>query len=60
MNNLGRDEELISDPALLGPFTQKHFGCFISAVITGVSGKDMRRDMAYYALAVSMKFPPAS
>ena len=31
MINLGGNEELISDPALLSPFAYKLFGCFVLA-----------------------------
>ena len=37
MINLGRDEELIPDPALLRPFTYNLFRCFILAEINRVS-----------------------
>jgi len=34
--NLGRDEELISDTALLSPFAYNIFGCFVLAEIDGM------------------------
>ena len=45
--NLGGDEELVSDPALLSPFAYNLFGRFILAEINREFWKDTKNDMAY-------------